>query len=88
MAINSGSRAKARKWSRAIYSAYASVEGLFYCSAMHGNRPAVALYDRATSAMPRAVNPHWAVQLQQGALQLRRILMLALGQIYQQILPV
>jgi hypothetical protein len=52
MAINSGSRAKARKWSRAIYSAYANVEGLLYCSAMHGNRPAIALYNRATSAMP------------------------------------
>jgi hypothetical protein len=52
MMINSGSRAKARKWSRAIYSAYTDVEGLLYCSAMHGNRPAVALYDRATAALP------------------------------------
>jgi hypothetical protein len=52
MAINSGSRAKARKWSRAIYTAYANVEGLLYCSSMHGNRPAVTLYDRAISTMP------------------------------------
>jgi hypothetical protein len=52
MTINSGSRIMARKWSRAIYSAYENVEGLLYCSAMHGNRPAVALYDRAASAMP------------------------------------
>ena len=52
MAINSGSRAKARKWSRAIYSAYASVEGLLYCSAMHGHRTVIALYDRAASAIP------------------------------------
>ncbi len=52
MVINSGSRAKARKWSRAIYAAYANAEGLLYCSAMHGNRPAIALYDRAKAAMP------------------------------------
>lgn len=52
MAINSASRAKARKWSRAIYSAYANVEGLLYGSAMHGNSRAIALYERATSAMP------------------------------------
>ena len=32
MMINSGSRAKAGKWSRAIYSAYTDVEGLLYCS--------------------------------------------------------
>jgi hypothetical protein len=55
MAINSGSKAKARKWSRAIYSAYSNVEGLWYCSAMHKNLPAVALYDRAVSVMP--MNP-------------------------------
>ena len=81
MAINSGSRAKARKWSRAIYSAYASVEGLLYCSAMHGNRPAVALYDRATSAMPvtptfnRAlIDPSMTTVLSNAAVELNYIL--------------
>ncbi len=62
MAINSGSRAKARKWSRAIYAAYSNVEGLLYCSAMHSNRPAVALYDRATSAVPPTPNFNRALQ--------------------------
>lgn len=52
MAISSGSRPKARKWSRAIYAAYPEVEGVLYSSAMHGNRPAVALYDRANTALP------------------------------------
>lgn len=52
MAINAGSRAKARKWSRVIYAAYTNVEGLLYCSAMRGNSPAIALYDRAIAAMP------------------------------------
>lgn len=52
MAINSGSKAKARKWSKAIYSAFPNVEGLFYSSAMHANQPAVAFYDRAKTAIP------------------------------------
>ena len=52
MAINSGSKAKARKWSKAIYSAYPHVEGLLYGSAMHANYPAVAFYDRAETALP------------------------------------
>jgi hypothetical protein len=52
MAINSGSRARARSWSRAVYAAYPNVEGLLYCSAMHANRPAIALYERAASAVP------------------------------------
>jgi len=52
MAISSGSRAKARKWSRAIYAAHAGVEGLLHCSAMHANNRAVALYERAISAIP------------------------------------
>lgn len=52
MAINSGSHARARKWSRAIYSAYPDVQGLFYCSSMHQNNPALALYERAKHALP------------------------------------
>jgi hypothetical protein len=54
MAINSGSRAKARAWSRAIYAAYPNVEGLRYASSMNANQPAFALYERAKSAMPAA----------------------------------
>jgi hypothetical protein len=54
MAINSGSRATARAWSRAIYAAYPHVEGLRYASSMNGNQPAFALYERARSALPPA----------------------------------
>jgi len=52
MAINSGSRAKARAWSCAIYAAYPNVEGLRYASSMNANQPAFALYERARSALP------------------------------------
>lgn len=52
MAINSGSRARARAWSRAIYAAYPDVEGLRYASSMNANQPAFALYERAKSALP------------------------------------
>lgn len=62
MAIHSGSRAQARKWSRAIFSAYSDIEGLLYCSAMHGNEKAVALYERATSALPTTPTFNRALQ--------------------------
>lgn len=52
MAINSGSRAMARAWSRAIYAAYSHVEGLRYASSMNANQPAFALYERARTSLP------------------------------------
>ncbi len=52
MAINSGPRPRARRWSQTIYQAYPSIEGLWYCSSMDGNRPAAALYERAQSTLP------------------------------------
>lgn len=52
MVINSGSRVKARAWSRAIYAAYPDVAGLRYASSMNANQPAFALYERARSAVP------------------------------------
>ncbi len=53
MAIGSGSRARARAWSRAIYAAYPGIAGLRYPSSMNANQPAFALYERARSAVPR-----------------------------------
>ncbi len=50
--INSGPRPRCRRWSRAIYEAYPGVCGLLYASSMNGNRPAVALYERAARALP------------------------------------
>lgn len=52
MAINTGPRARARRWARVIYEAYPGIHGLFYPSSMDANRPAVALFERAVSAVP------------------------------------
>jgi hypothetical protein len=52
MAINPGPRSRARRWSPAIYEAYADVQGLYYASSMYRNTPSVALYERAEEAMP------------------------------------
>jgi hypothetical protein len=52
MAITSGQRARARRWSQAIYVVFPAVDGLRYGSSMHGNEPCVALYERALRAMP------------------------------------
>lgn len=52
MALSSGPRPRAQRWSRAIYEAYPAVLGLYYPSSMHGNRPSVALYERAAPAIP------------------------------------
>lgn len=52
MAINSGPRPRAQRWSRAIHEAYPDVSGLYYPSSMNANQPAVAFYERARDAMP------------------------------------
>jgi len=52
--INSGPRPRCRRWSRAIYEAYPGVSGLLYASSMNRNRPAVALYERASRTLPAA----------------------------------
>lgn len=54
MALCSGPRSRARAWSRPIYEAYRDVQGLYYPSSMHAHRPALALYERAFLALPRA----------------------------------
>jgi hypothetical protein len=51
MAISAGPRPRAQRWSRAIYEAYPGVQGLWYPSSMHANRPAAALYERARPAV-------------------------------------
>jgi len=52
MSMNSGPRPRSRRWSQAIYQAYPTVQGLYYCSSMNRNEPAIALYERALSALP------------------------------------
>ena len=54
MVLSSGPRPRAQRWSRAIYSEFPEIEGLYYPSSMAANRPAVALYERALPAMPAA----------------------------------
>lgn len=61
MALNSGPRANARNWSRAIYEVYPQVQGLLYPSSMAANRPSVALFERATPALPREPAFHRAL---------------------------
>lgn len=51
MAINSGPRSRSRLWSLAAYKAYPGVQGLYYASSMHANRPSLALYERARPAL-------------------------------------
>lgn len=52
MAINTGPRPRAQRWSRALYEAYPKGQGLYYPSSMHGNLPAVVLYERGLPALP------------------------------------
>lgn len=54
MAINSGSRIRAREWARCFYEAHEELHGIYYASSMHANQPAIALNDRAekTKALP------------------------------------
>ncbi len=54
MALSSGPRPRAQRWSRLIYDAYPDAQGVYYPSSMHGNRPTVALYERAFAALPPA----------------------------------
>ncbi len=78
MAINSGRRSTARLWSQAIYRDYPRIEGLYYGSSMHANRPAIALYERAASALPAGptfdrplLDPHLEPSLKRIATRLR-----------------
>lgn len=52
MAINTGPRPRAQRWSQVIYEAYPNGQGIYYPSSMYGNSPSVALYERALPALP------------------------------------
>lgn len=52
MAITSGQRTRARRWSQVIYTAFPGVDGLLYGSSMNANHLCVALYERTQGAMP------------------------------------
>ena len=50
MALMTGSRTTARRWAQAFYSAYPDLQGIYYPSSMYGNKPAIALNERAIKA--------------------------------------
>ena len=56
MAINSGSRVRAREWARCFYEACDDVHGICYTSSVHSNQPAVVLIDRVEK--PRVLAPY------------------------------
>lgn len=60
-AIASGSKARARRWSRAIYEAYSDIDGLIYPSSMGGNADVYALFERAEAALPPTPDFHRAL---------------------------
>jgi RES domain len=47
MAIQSGSRPRARGWARDLYAAFPMAQGIVYASSMRAGAPALALNDRA-----------------------------------------
>lgn len=53
MAINSGSRNRAREWSRAIYRNYPLIGGVWYPSSLT-NDSCAALYERSVACLPIA----------------------------------
>jgi hypothetical protein len=61
MAISSGPRATARRWSSTIYEAYPDAAGLWHGSSMHTNAPCVALYERGRRALPARPSFHRAL---------------------------
>jgi hypothetical protein len=76
MAINSGRRDRARRWSQAIYAAYSEAKGLWYPSSMDANRPCVTLDERAADSLPirpafhaALADPTLAVVIQNSALR-------------------
>jgi len=62
MALSSGRRDRARAWSARIYEDYPAFQGLYYPSSMDGNKPAVALYERAGGALPARPIFHRALE--------------------------
>jgi len=61
MALSSGRRDRARRWSQAIFDTYADAAGLWYPSSMDANRPCLALYERAQPGIPAYPQFHAAL---------------------------
>ncbi len=65
-AIASGSRKRAREWSRLIYELNPLIAGLRYRTKMHGGAISLALYERAEGSLPGA--PEFDRALDDGAM--------------------
>jgi hypothetical protein len=61
MALSTGRRDRARRWSQAIFDAYLDAVGLWYPSSMDVNRECVALYERGQAGIPS--NPRFHAAL-------------------------
>jgi len=61
MAISTGRRDRARRWSQAIFDTYLDAAGLWYPSSMDANRPCVALYERGQHGIPSNPRLHAAL---------------------------
>lgn len=51
MAINTGSRVRAREWAQCFYDAFDDLDGIHDASSMHANQSAIVLNDRAAQAL-------------------------------------
>ncbi len=61
MALMSGPRPRARRWSQAIYATYSDAQGLWYPSSMDAQAACVLLYERALAAIPARPSLHLAL---------------------------
>ena len=50
MGLMTGSRSVSRAWARAFHDAWPEIDGLYYPSSTHANRPAMVLNERALEA--------------------------------------
>jgi len=68
MAINTGSRVRAREWTQCFYEAYDDSHGIYYASSMHANQPAIVLNDRAETSKALPAHPRFNRALADDAL--------------------
>jgi hypothetical protein len=59
--LSSGPHGPSRAWSRALYEAYPSADGLHYESSMLPGSPAMAIWERAVNAVPAVPRLHRAL---------------------------
>ena len=60
MGLMTGPRSVSRTWARAFHDSWPEIDGLYYPSSMHANRPAIVLNERAREAgvMPEQASFH------------------------------